>query len=98
MRALRKRDPEAAKPYNFALSQILIQPPQDCTLVAPFSKHPKEWLTRSYTEVHSWYEVNFAQAYHGKKLILQTLAGVVWRHYLHAEDKSLAPNAERWSV
>lgn len=35
MRALRKRDPGAAKPYNFAISPILIKPPQDCTLVAP---------------------------------------------------------------
>lgn len=43
MEALRKRDPGAAKPYNFAISPILVQAPPDCTLIAPFSKHAKDW-------------------------------------------------------
>jgi hypothetical protein len=49
LKALRKRDPGAAKPYNFALSPILTQARPDVTLVAPFSKHPNDWLTRAYT-------------------------------------------------
>jgi len=36
----------SAKTGNFALSPILIQPSPDCTLFAPASKHPEEWLTR----------------------------------------------------
>jgi hypothetical protein len=76
LRALRRRDPGAAKPYNFALSPILIQPSPDCTLIAPASKHPEEWLTREYT------------------LSPQTLSSVIWRHYLHPEDKSLSPDGE----
>jgi hypothetical protein len=95
MKALRKRDPGAAKPYNFALSPILIQPPPDCTLVAPFSKHPEEWLTRDYIEIHSLDTVNLYGEYHRKKLLPQTLSGVLWRHYLHPEDKSVSPEGKR---
>jgi len=95
LKALREGDPEAAKPYNFALSPILLEPPPDCTLVAPFSKHPEEWLTRDYTEIHSKNTVKLLGEYNGKKLVPQTLSGVLWRHYLHPEDKSLAPEGER---
>jgi len=49
LKVLRKRNPEVATPCNFVLSPILIQPSADCTLIAPASKHPEEWLTR---EIH----------------------------------------------
>lgn len=94
LKALRKRDPGAAKPYNFALSPILVQPPPECTLVSPFSKHPEEWLTRDYTEANSGDTAKLFGEYKGKKLIPQTLANIVWRHYLHPEDKSLAPDGK----
>jgi hypothetical protein len=94
MKALRIRDPDAAKPYNFALSPILVDPPQDCTLVAPFSKHPEKWLTQPYTEIHSGDTVNLHRDYQGKKLLPQSLSTVLWRHFLHPEDKSLAPDGE----
>lgn len=94
LRALRKRDPGAAKPYNFALSPILMQPSPDCTLIAPASKHPEEWLTREYTEVHSGETVKLLGEYQGKVLLPQKLSSVIWRHYLHPEDKSLSPNGE----
>jgi hypothetical protein len=95
MTALRKRDPGAAKPYNFALSPILIQPVPGCTLIAPFSKHPEEWLTQKYTEVHSGEIVNLLDEYRGKKLLPQTLSMILWLHYLHPEDKSLSPDGKR---
>jgi len=95
MRALRRRDPGAAKPYNFALSPILIEPPPECTLVAPFSKHPRDWLTRDYTEIHSGTSVKLRGQFRGKKLLPQTLSSIVWRHYLHPEDKSLSPDGKR---
>jgi hypothetical protein len=95
LKALRKRDPGAAKPYNFALSPILIQPPPECTLIAPFSKHSEDWLRRDYTEIHTGDVVNLAANYRGKKLLPQTLSSVVWRHFLHPEDKSLSPDGKR---
>ena len=94
MAALRKHDPGAAKPYNFALSPILVDAPPGCTLVGPFSKHPEEWLTRDYTEIHTGTMVHLFGEYNGQKLIPQTLSGVLWRHYLHPEDKSLAPDGQ----
>jgi hypothetical protein len=94
LRALRKRDPGAAKPYNFALLPILLQPSPDCTLIAPASKHPEEWLTREYTEIHSGETVKLFGEYQGKVLQPQTLSSVIWRHYLHPEEKSLSPDGQ----
>jgi hypothetical protein len=90
--ALRKRDPGAAKPYNFALSPILLQSPPACTLIGPTNKHSEEWLTQEYTEIHSGEAVRLATIFNGKVLSPQTLSNVIWRHYLHPEDKSLAPD------
>ncbi len=95
LRALRKRDAGAAKPYNFALSPILMHPWPACTLIAPATKHPEDWLTREYTEIYSGETVTLGSEYRGKLLTPQTLSSVIWRHYLHPEDKSLSPEGER---
>lgn len=89
---LRKRDPGAAKPYNCAHSPILAKPVPGCTLVAPSSKHPEEWLTRDYTEIYTGRTVKLSEEYDGHNLTPQVLSNVLWRHYLHPEDKSLAPD------
>jgi len=94
MEALRKRDPGAAKPYNFAISPILLDPPKHCTLVASFSKRSRDWLGQDYTEIHTGELVKLGSEFRGQKLKPQTLAGVVWRHYLHPESKSLSPTGE----
>jgi hypothetical protein len=36
--------------------------------------------------------VHLLDEYDGQTLTPQTLSAVLWRHYLHAEDKSLAPD------
>lgn len=94
LKVLRKRNPEIAKPYNFVLSPILIQPSPDCTLVAPASKHPNDWLTREYTEIHGGETLRLGSEYNGKTLTPQTLSNVIWRHFLHPEDKSLSPDGQ----
>ena len=94
LKVLRRRDPDVAKPYNFALSPILIQPSPDCTLVASASKHPEDWLIREYTEIHSGETVTLGSEYHGNTVTPQTLSSVIWRHFLHPEDKSLSPDGE----
>lgn len=94
LKILRQRHPEIAKPYNFVLSPILIQPSPECTLVAPASKHPEEWLTREYTEIHTGEKVTLGSEYRGKTVTPQTLSSVIWRHFLHPEDKSLSPDGE----
>lgn len=94
MKALRRRDRGAAKPYNFALSPILAEQVPDCTLIAPFNKHPETWLERDYTEIHSMKTVRLHGQYKGKRLLPQTLSRVIWRHYRHREDKSLGPDGK----
>jgi hypothetical protein len=94
MEALRKRDPGAAKPYNFAISPILLEAPNDCALVAPFSKRTRDWLRLDYAEIHSGELVKLGEVFRGQKLKPQTLAGVVWRHFLHPEAKSLSPTGK----
>ena len=81
--ALRQHDPGAAKPYNFALSPILIQSAPGCTLVGSFSKHPEEWLARDYTEIHTGATVHLGEEYDGRKLLPQTLSGVLWLSLIH---------------
>jgi hypothetical protein len=83
MKALRKRDRGAAKPYNFALSPILIQPRQDCTLVAPFSEHPEKWFAQPHTEVHSGETVNLLAEYRGRRLLPERLSSILWRSQGH---------------
>jgi hypothetical protein len=95
LRALRKHDPGAAKPYNFAHAPILVQPPPNCTLVAPLSKHPEQWLRQNYTETHSGRIVNLFAKYKGKEILPQTISTILWRHYLHPEDKSLSHDGSR---
>jgi hypothetical protein len=56
------------------------------------SKHPDDWLTREYTEIHSEEIVKLGSEYHGKIPTPQTLSNVIWRHFLHPEDKSLSPD------
>jgi hypothetical protein len=92
LKALRKRDPGAAKPYNFAHSPILLEHVPECTLVAPASKRANEWLTRDYTEIHSGDVVKLGSKYRDNILAPQTRSHTVWKHFLHKEDKSLGPD------
>jgi hypothetical protein len=67
----------------------------DCTLVASFSKHPEEWIARDYIEINSGDVVRLNTEYRDTRLVPQTLSSILWRHYLHPEDKSLSPDGER---
>jgi hypothetical protein len=98
LRVLRKRDRGAAKPYNFAQSPILVDPPSECTLIGPSSKHPEEWLANEYTEVHTGRNLKLYSRYRGKQLKPQTLSTVIWRHFLHPEAKSLGPDGKPCGV
>jgi hypothetical protein len=39
--------------------------------------------------------VHLLGEYRGEKLLPQTLSGVLWRHYLHPEQKSLGPDGKQ---
>ncbi len=92
LKALRMRDPGAAKPYNFAHSPILLEDVPDCTLISPASRRTTEWLTRDYTEIHTGETVKLGSKYRDKILTPQTISHTIWKHFLHPEDKSLGPD------
>lgn len=94
LKALRTRDPGAGKPYNFAHSPILVDAIPNCTLIAPASKNFSEWSSRDYIEIHTGEAVVLGAEYHGRTVKPQTLSNVIWRHYLHREDKSLGPEGQ----
>ena len=66
----------------------------NCTLIAPASKKFSEWHSRDYVESHTGETVVFGNEYHGRTVKPQTLSNVIWRHYLHREDKSLGPEGQ----
>src|SRR5262249_34430917 len=92
LKALRRHDRAAAKPYNFAQSPILANAPSNCSLISTFNKHPEKWLKQDYVETHSGKILKLDQQYRGKEILPQTLGDVLWRHSLHPEDKSLSPD------
>jgi len=94
LKALRIHDRAAAKPYNFAQSPILVNAPSNCSLISTFNKHSEKWLKQDYVETHSGEIVKLNRKYRGKEIRSQTLGAVLWRHYLHAEDKSLSPEGQ----
>jgi hypothetical protein len=94
MKALRKLDPNAARPFNFAMSPILAEHIANCTLITKFNKHPETWATQEYTEIHSGKTVRLNGKYAGRILKPQTLRNVLWRHFLHPEDKSLSADGQ----
>jgi hypothetical protein len=67
-------------------------PPPNCTLVAPSSKRPEDWLTRNYTDTRTGRAVKLNSTFRGKKIQPQTLSNLLWRHFLHPEAKSLGPD------
>ena len=45
-------------------------------------------------EIHTGETVKLGSEYNGKTLTPQTLSNVIWRHFLHPEEKSLSPDGE----
>src|ERR1700733_7733113 len=66
MKALRKLDPNAARPFNFAISPILTEHIANCTLISKFNKHPETWMTQEYTEIHSGKKVKLNGKFAGR--------------------------------
>jgi hypothetical protein len=51
-------------------------------------------VSTDYAEVRTQDLVHPLREYRGEKLLPQTLSGVLWRHYLHPEQKSLGPDGK----
>ena len=91
MAALRKLDRDQARPYNFALSPVLVNlTDTPITLVGPFEKDPSRWGTMPFVNIHdgTTHTLNPATLL----ALPQTFAMVLAQYVRHPEHKSLAPD------
>ena len=90
MAALRRLNRDQARPYNFALSPVLVNltsPP--ITLLAPFEKNPSRWLKMPHINIHD----GTTHTLNPPSLLVlaQTFEMVFSQYVRHPEYKSLAP-------
>jgi hypothetical protein len=91
MTALRRLDRDKARPYNFALSPVIIDlSGSPITLLDPFEKDPARWMEMSYINIHD----GTAHPLDPPTLmaIPQTFGTIFSQYVKHPEYKSLAPD------
>jgi hypothetical protein len=93
MAALRRLDADRARPYNFALSPVLVNlTTSRCTLLAPFEKNSTRWRKMLFINIHD----GTIHTLHPPTLpVLGQTFDMVFTHYhRHPENKSLAPDGK----
>jgi hypothetical protein len=91
MAALRRLDRDKARPYNFALSPVLVNlTGSPCTLLAPFEKNPSRWLKMPYINIHDGAACTLVPP--TQPILAQTFTMVFADYYRHLESKSIAPD------
>jgi hypothetical protein len=91
MTALRKLDRDKSRPYNFALSPVLVNlSTQPITLLGPFEKDPARWERMPYINIHdgTTHTLNPPSAL----VLVQTFDTVFSQYLRHPEYKSLPPD------
>ena len=91
MAALRRLNRDQARPYNFALSPVLLNLSNiPITLLGPFEKNSEIWRTMPYIDIHtgSVHTLNPPSLL----VLAQTFEMVFFQHHRHPEYKSLAPD------
>jgi hypothetical protein len=92
MAALRRLNREQARPYNFALSPVLVNlSTQPITLLGPFEKDAARWERMPYINIHdgTTHTLNSPSAL----VLVQTFDMVFSQCLRHPEYKSLAPRS-----
>ncbi len=90
MTALRRLDRDKARPYNFALSPVIIDlSGAPITLLGPFEKDPARWMEMPYINIHD----GTTHTLHPPTLLAlpQTFGTVFSQYVKHPEYKSLGP-------
>jgi hypothetical protein len=91
MAALRRLNRDQARPYNFALSPVIVNLSEtSVTLLGPFEKNPARWQRMRYINIHDGNT-------HALKpptipVMVQTFETVFRQYVRHPEYKSLAPD------
>jgi len=91
MTALRKIDRDKARPYNFALSPVILDlSGSPITLLGPFEKDPARWVEMPYINIHD----GTTHTLNPPTLLAmpQTFGTIFSQYVKHPEYKSLAPD------
>jgi hypothetical protein len=91
MTALRRLDRDKARPYNFALSPVIIDlSGSPITLLGPFEKNPAGWMEMAYINIHDGTTHTLSPP---TLLAMPQMFGAIFSQYVkHPEYKSLAPD------
>ncbi len=93
MAALRRLDRDKARPYNFALSPVVVNLSHSpITLLGPFEKNPALWKKMPYINIHD----GTTHTLNPPSLLVlaQTFEMVFSQYVRHPEYKSLAPDRQ----
>jgi hypothetical protein len=91
MKALRKLDRDKSRPYNFALSPVVVNlTGAPVTLLAPFEKDPSRWMTMQHINIHDGTTHTLDNP--TLPLLVQTFEMVFRQYHRHPESKSVAPD------
>lgn len=90
MAALRRIKRDHARPYNFALSPVLVNlTGTQITLLAPFEKESSRWMTMPHVNIHDGTTHTLQNP--GLPILAQTFEMVFQQYHRHPESKSFAP-------
>ena len=91
MAALRRLRRDQARPYNFALSPVLVNlTGVQVTLLTPFEKKSSRWMTMPHINIHDGTTHTLENP--ALPVLVQTLEVVFQQYHRHPESKSLAPD------
>jgi len=91
MAALRRLRHDQARPYNFALSPVLVNLTGDLiTLLAPFEKNSSRWMTMPHVNIHDGTSHTLDNL--TMPVLVQTFEMVFQQYHRHPESKSSAPD------
>jgi hypothetical protein len=93
MKALRRLNRDQARPYNFALSPVLVNlSGQEITLLGPFEKDSSRWGKMPYINIHDGTTHTITPP--TMLALPQTFEMVFAQYHRHPEFKSLGPDGE----
>jgi hypothetical protein len=91
MAALRHLRRDQARPYNFALSPVLVNlAGMQVTLLAPFEKDSSRWMTMPHINIHDGTTHTLDNP--TLPVLVQTFEMVFQQYHRHPESKSFAPD------
>jgi hypothetical protein len=91
MAALRRLNRDQARPYNFALSPVIVNlSDTPVTLLGPFEKNPARWRKMPYINIHDGNTRTLEPT--TITVIAQTFETVFSQYVRHPEYKSVAPD------